>query len=277
LTVFNYIYQKLQKFTRKPEQNTEKFDIAFDNRKVDFLICGTQKGGTTALNAYLKKHPEICLAKRKEVHFFDNEQFFRKKTPEYALYHSFFTPQATHKVIGEATPIYMYWHNAPRRIWEYNPHMKLIVILRNPIKRAYSHWNMERSRNADNLSFWDAIQNEQERCRESLPYQHRIYSYIDRGFYLEQIRRLWLYFPKNRVLILKNEDLRNHPFETLQTIYNYLEIEPFKNIEGKDVYSTPYESEMGEREKNYLRSIFEYEIQGIERSFGWDCNNWLLE
>ncbi|MGB7755383.1 MAG: hypothetical protein WBL23_04905, partial [Salinisphaera sp.] len=97
-------------------------------------------------------------------------------------------------VFGEATPIYMYWHDAPRRMWEYNPNMKLIVVLRNPIDRAFSHWNMEKSRNAESLSFWDAIQNEEPRCKEALPYQHRTYSYVDRGFYLEQLRRLWRYF-----------------------------------------------------------------------------------
>ena len=66
----------------------------------------------------------------------------------------------------------MYWHNAPRRIWQYNPDIKLIVILRNPIERAYSHWNMERSRNAEKLSFFDAIQSERDRCQEALSYQH---------------------------------------------------------------------------------------------------------
>jgi hypothetical protein len=166
------------------------------HKPIDFIICGTQKGGTSALDAYLREHPEICMADHKEVHFFDNEDNFSRSKPDYSKYHSHFSPKTTHNIVGEATPIYMYWNDAPRRIWEYNPNVKLIVLLRNPIERAYSHWNMERQRNVENLSFWDAIQNEKERCRETLPLQHRLYSYVDRGFYLGQIRRLWAFFWK---------------------------------------------------------------------------------
>ena len=147
--------------------------------KIDFIICGTQKGGTSALDAYLRRHPEICMAISKEVHFFDNEKAFCDGLPDYSLYHSFFSPQPSHKLVGEATPVYMYWRDATRRIWQYNPNIKLIVVLRNPIDRAYSNWNMERLRNRDTVAFWEAIQNEEERCREALPYQHRIYSYIE--------------------------------------------------------------------------------------------------
>ena len=60
--------------------------------KVDFIICGTQKGGTSALDVYLRGHPEICMAEKKEVHFFDNEEAFRDGTPDYAQYHSVFKP-----------------------------------------------------------------------------------------------------------------------------------------------------------------------------------------
>jgi hypothetical protein len=254
-----------------------KKTLASNNRMVNFIICGTQKGGTSALDSYLRDHPEICMADSKEVHFFDNEAYFLNKEPIYSKYHSSFSPKKSHKLIGEATPIYMYWHDAPRRILEYNPDMKLIVLLRNPIERAYSHWNMERSRNADNLSFWNAIQNEQERCREALPFQHRVYSYIDRGFYLDQLRRLWSCFPKDRILILKNEYLKNQPNEALQDVCDFLEVDQIGNIKAKSVNSGPYESKMSDKERMYMRSVFEHEIQCIERVLGWDLSDWLSE
>ena len=100
-------------------------------RAVDFVVCGTQKGGTSALDAYLREHPEICMAVRKELHFFDNEKKFSSGKPDYSKYHDSFNPQKLHKLLGETTPIYMYWNESPRRIWEYNPNMKLIVLLRN--------------------------------------------------------------------------------------------------------------------------------------------------
>jgi hypothetical protein len=248
-----------------------------NDRWVNFIICGTQKGGTSALDVYLRQHPEICMAERKEVHFFDNEPLYSDHRPDYSRYHCSFNPQASHRLIGEATPIYMYWHTAPRRMWEYNPNLKLIVVLRNPIDRAYSHWNMERSRNAESLPFWDAIRNEQQRCREALPYQHRVYSYVDRGFYLEQLRRLYLYFPKERVLVLRNEHLKDQPQEALNEVCRFLGVDPFETVKPQEVHSRPYSSKMGDQEKEYLRFIFEHEIRGIERLLGWDCTKWLSE
>ena len=249
--------------------------IASADRLVNFLICGTQKGGTSALAVYLNEHPEISMANVKEVHFFDSEVYFQNKRPDYSQYHSYFRLNESAGMIGEATPIYMYWYNAPRRIWEYNPNMKLIVLLRNPIERAYSHWNMERSRNRDELSFWDAIQNEEKRCREALPYQHRVYSYMDRGFYSEQLRRLWSYFPEDQVHILKTGFLRHQPETALQEVCDFLNVSRFHDVEAKDVHSRPYMSRMGDKEKDYLKTRFEYEILALERFLGWDCTDWL--
>jgi len=256
--------------------NCKKFFIAStDEKKVDFLICGTQKAGTSTLDAYLREHPEICMAQNKEIHFFDNETYFCSNKPDYSKYHACFNPEPTHKLLGEATPRYMYWHDAPKRIWQYNPKMKIIIILRNPISRAYSNWHMERSRHKENLSFWDAINKEQERCREALPFQHKVYSYIDKGFYLTQLRRIWRYFPQDQVLILKKECLRDKPRDTLNKLYDFLDVSHKEYIKIKNVRSQPYESTISIREKEYLRSIFEYEIKNIERVLGWDCSDWL--
>ena len=245
------------------------------NIKVNFIIGGTQKGGTSALDAYLRTHPEICMANRKEVHFFDNETNFRNKRVNYLKYHSFFNPKPHHRLVGEATPIYTYWQDAPKRIWQYNPSMKLIVVLRNPVQRAFSHWNMERDRDADKLEFWDAIQREQERCKEALPYQHRVYSYVDRGFYTEQLRRIWRFFPEDQILILKNEDLWNEPKVTLNKVCNFLQLSCFKHVDKMKIHCRPYVSSMSSQERAYLLKIYEHEIKALERMLEWDCSNWL--
>jgi hypothetical protein len=162
-------------------------------------------------------------------------------------------------------------------MWEYNPQLKIIVLLRNPITRAYSHWNMERSREADNCPFWEAIHHERERCREALPLQHRVYSYIDRGFYCEQIRRLWTYFGTERVLILRSEDLKRWPKQALQTVCEFLSVDNMPNADPKDVHSRPYVDSIAPREKDYMRSIFEFEIRELERMLNWNCNDWLAD
>lgn len=245
-------------------------------RNVDFLICGTQKGGTTALYAYLRDHPQICMAKRKELHFFDNEVHFQSMKPDYSAYHAQFDVKPPHKIIGEASPIYMYWYDAPRRIWQYNPRIKLIVLLRNPVDRAFSHWNMERSRNMENLSFWDAIRNEGKRCRAALPLQHRVYSYVDRGFYLDQLRRIWTYFPKEQLLIISTDDLQQHAQATLDKVFSFLEVKSI-HIENKNLHQNMYITTMDARERDFLLNQYEFEIKGLERELGWDCHEWLSE
>jgi Sulfotransferase domain len=246
-------------------------------RRVDFLIAGTQKGGTTALDTYLRTHLKIGMADEKEVHFFDEEKYFRHDNPPYSVYHSHFFHVRSRVILGDATPIYMYWREAPKRIQEYNPRMKFILILRNPIERAYSHWNMERDRKAEGLSFWDAIQSEKERCREALPLQHRVYSYIDRGFYAEQLERVWNYFPKEQTLILKSDDLRKNPQPTVNEVCRFLGINPFERVENKEIHSRQYPSPMSAREREFLKRIFAPEIKKLEQLLNWDCSEWLAD
>jgi len=244
---------------------------------VNALICGTQKGGTSALDQYLRAHPQIHLADRKELHFFDNDALFQIAEPDYNAYHAHFQPNECHQIVCECTPRYMYWHDAPRRIWDYNPRMRILVVLRNPIERAYSAWNMQRLRGWEPLSFREAIQAEPARLRASLPSQNAIFSYVDRGFYLEQLRRLWRCFSKDQVLALRTEDLRNRPQETLEAVCAFLEIEPPPHVEPRRVFAHPYESPMDRRAWADLRDIFEFEIRGLERALNWNCEHWLDE
>jgi hypothetical protein len=172
----------------------------------------------------------------------------------------------------------MYWYDAPKRIWQYNPNMKLIMILRNPIERAYSHWNLTRHR-APGVTFWDAIQHERERCRAALPLQHRYFSYVDRGFYVHQLQRLWTYFDQKQILIVRNEDLRSRPQEVIGSVCGFLGVHALPEIkpplERKMRY--PYPGPMSARERDYLRGVFEFEIRNLERILGWDCSAWLAD
>ena len=243
-------------------------------KKIDFLIIGTQKSGTTALNKYLMQHPEIQMATTKEVHFFDNESNFETDDIDYNQYHQFFSFSNDDKVYGEATPIYSYWDNSISRIWEYNEKIKLILLLRNPIERAYSHWNMERSRNAEKFSFWDAINLENERIKENLPFKHRVYSYIDRGFYSEQIRNIYRFFTKSQVLILKYESLKNDYQTTLNNITNFLNVKSFDFKELKNIHAREYKTSLSYKEHTFLRNIFLNEIELLEKELKWDCSRW---
>lgn len=245
------------------------------NDKVDFVIAGTQKGGTTALYWYLRTHPELCMAAQKEVHYFDTEAQFAVEQPDYAVYRAQFTPTGSQRLLGDATPIYMYWEPAPARIHRYNPAMKFIVMLRNPITRAFSHWNMAQKLRWDPLPFEDALRAESKRREEALPLQDRRLSYVDRGFYCAQLERIWALFPVEQTLVFKSEDLRNDPQGTLARVTDFLGVERLGAVEAKEISTRKYDRAMTAAERNYLVGVFEAEIHELERMLGWDCSDWL--
>ena len=245
--------------------------------KVDFVIGGTQKGGTSALDAFLRQHPQICMPhSKKEVHFFDNEANFAG-TPNYKKYHGYFAPRPEHRAIGDATPVYMYWETAPRRIWSYNPDMKWIIALRNPVERAFSAWNMERDRKIDPLDFRAAIAQEAARCRAALPLQHLNYSYVDRGFYAAQVRRLFNIFGRENCLVLLNEDLRTDHVGTLARVFEFLGVDATVSIPSAEVFHHSYATKLEDDLRRQLVDTFRNDIRDLERLLERDLSAWFAD
>src|SRR6266850_5525205 len=240
--------------------------------RVDFVIGGTQKGGTSALDSFLRQHPQICMpTTKKELHFFDREEENR----DYKKYHRNFKPKKKqHRVIGEASPIYMYWETAPYRIWKYNPKMKWILALRDPVERAFSAWNMETKRGKEKLSFAEAIEKESERCREALPLQHRVYSYVDRGFYAHQVRRLFNIFGTGSCLVLLSEELRNEHQKTLRRVFEFLGVDSSFVPPEASVFEQEYSIKIDNQLRSRLIDTFQFEIKELERMLGRDLSAW---
>lgn len=205
---------------------------------VTFLVAGVQKGGTTALFDYLREHPALCLPAAKELHFFDDETGVDWSAPDYGAYHAPFLAErpAPGAVWGEATPIYTYWPNALERIRAYNPAMKLIVVLRDPVERAWSHWRMERARGAETLAFADCIRAGRTRVAQAADGSgaHRVHSYVERGFYGAQIERLFANFPRQQVLLTRSDDLRGDPARILRNACDFLQISAFESVVAKE-------------------------------------------
>ena len=242
-------------------------------RKVDFVVGGVQKGGSSALAAYMTGHPQICMAKVKEVHYFNKDANFPPGDVDYAPYHDYFKPGPGHKVLGDATPTYIYWPSAAPRIARYNPAMKFIVLLRNPADRAYSHWNMFVKERREPLSFEEALRTEPERTRDNRPGLNAP-TYIDRGFYSGQIERLWSLFPKEQTLILRSESLKLEPAKTLGTIASFLGVAPFPVTRRIEVFKLPYEKPMSPEARDYLQQVFAADIARLEAMLGWDLADW---
>lgn len=241
---------------------------------VNFVICGAQKSGTTALTRFLRQHPQVCICRTKEGHFFDDDARFERGKVDLRDYHKLFSIGPQHRVIGEPTPIYMYWQPCMERLWRYNPRLRLIALLRNPIDRAYSQWQMEHGRGDDPLDFSAAIRTEGARCRVALPKQHRNFSYLSRGFYSVQLRRMNQFFPREQCLILRNEQLDEDHAGTLATVLRFLQVDPDVVIPKERVFTRDY-APMSAADRDYLRQIFRFEIKQLECMLQWDLAAWL--
>ncbi|MEH6542891.1 MAG: sulfotransferase domain-containing protein [Porticoccaceae bacterium] len=169
----------------------------------------------------------------------------------------------------------MYWDQGFKRIWEYNPNIKIVVILRNPVERAYSHWNMETIKGKEVRDFSTLIRHENEISKNSLPDQNRIISYVDRGFYASQLRRMWRFFNKAQTFVIKYDDFRNCPERVMSSLFQFLELESVENINFENVYSQSYSSKMRGEDREYLRDVFYYEIKSLEKMLDWDCSDWI--
>jgi hypothetical protein len=185
---------------------------------VDLIVAGVQKGGTTALFDHLGDMPDIGLSRIKETHFFDDERI-DWRAPDYARYHALFPQDAA--VRAEATPIYAYWPNAMERIRAYNPAMKIVLLVRDPVERAWSHWKMEYARGLETEPFAWCIREGRARVAAgdpTAPGHHRVHSYVERGFYGRQLQRILTLFPYEQVRVYDAALLRSDPDPILRDL-----------------------------------------------------------
>jgi hypothetical protein len=190
----------------------------------DFVIVGAQKAGTTSLYAYLTADPHVRRASTKEAHFFDSKKWSRGPEAYRAEFPLRLTMRLSermhgHRVItGEATPYYLYHPAVPSRLAATAPGAKIIICLRDPVQRALSHYRHEVRAGREKLPLREALALEESRIEphraavlrgecadDHLP--HRDASYQDRSRYTPQIVRYLQHFPRDRILVLKSEDL----------------------------------------------------------------------
>ena len=253
--------------------------------RLDFIVVGAQKSGTTALHYFLRKHPQIALPERQELHFFDDDDIFSRPV-DYDLLHRQFRPlagstllrlaTARQAIAGEVTPSYLYWKPAMERIWNYNRQIKLIILLRNPVDRAFAHWNMQRFKNREPLDFLDALKEEPRRIAQPLTIESRRFAYVDRGFYSGQLERVFKFFPREQVHFVKFEGFRDRKQETLDGVFEFLGVKPLRRIRDKDRNIVPYERTITAEEREYLSEVFSAEITKLEQMLGWDCSDWKM-
>ena len=234
-----------------------------NEKKIDFLIIGVQKGGTTSLDSYLRNHPEVEMAKVKEVHYFDKDNF--EENLNYSEYHSYFNFKEG-KINGESTPIYFYWEECIKRIKEYNKNIKLICILRNRIERAFSHWNMVTRNKKEIRTFKECIIEEINQIKKNTYSQDRVKSYVSRGLYFNQLKNLFHYFNKENILILDYEDYLLNQQKNLDKVCYFLNIKPFLDLKiSKNFNKIPYLNSLNQDEVNILKEFYKEDITNTNK------------
>jgi hypothetical protein len=209
----------------------------------DYLIIGAQRAGTTSLHRYLVQHPGVRTTLRtKGVHFFDTgygrgmswyaSRFPTRLTARYVA--------RRHRVAlrtGEASPYYLFHPHVPARVAEHLPQVKLIALLRDPVVRAYSHYQHEVARGFETLSFEEAIEAEPARLagetRRLLAeplynsFEHQHHSYLARGRYHEQLARWRALFDDRQLLVISSERFFREPEATFRRVLEFLELPAF--------------------------------------------------
>lgn len=178
-----------------------------------YIIAGAMRSGTTALNNYLRQHPEVGVSSDKETHFFD---FHFDNGLDW--YRSLFPEQGTFRAVGEATPNYMFSNPALDRLEKTLPGVKLVLMLRNPIDRAYSHYWHDRVRNKVSADF-DVIVEDEIDGRGSPG------DYLARGMYRTQIDEILKRFPRESLLIQIFEDMADDPQAVYSTVCRFIDVD----------------------------------------------------
>jgi hypothetical protein len=252
-----------------------------------FVIIGVQKGGTTSLYHLLCQHPSIEPAARKEVHYFDIEyhrgrRWYQSQFPSALSQFVSRHLQRMNTITGEASPYYMFHPYAMQRLAHDLPGTKLIVLLRNPVERAYSHYHHEVKLKVETLSFEEAIAKEEERLggeiakmlkdQQYQSFNHRHFSYLSRGVYVDQLNTVFKLFSRNQILILKSEDFFTRTADVLEETCSFLQLTP-RQSSGFDRLNEGRYSKMKPEMQEFLRAYFAphnqrlYECLG--RDFGW--------
>jgi hypothetical protein len=258
----------------------------------DFLIAGTKRGGTTSLWNYLLEHPQVLPMFPAPRGVKSNAFFFENLDRSDAWYRSHFHTSAYRRfrerrvgrtVTGEASPYYMYGPHAIAHIAARMPTIRLIVLLRDPVQRAYGHYQERRKAGTEPLTFDDALAAEEarlssdaDRRQEDPTYysrSHDIYSYRDRGIYLPQIRRIHQHLPSENVLILRSEDLYEDEAQVFAEVCRFLGIDDAVAVRDPRQHNyierSPIAPETAAELYDFYRPHNEALFEYLGRSFGW--------
>ena len=257
----------------------------------DFLIMGTKRGGTTSLWNYLVGHPQVAPMVPGARGLKSNAYFFENLHRGPRWYRSHFLTRGARRwravrggtvVTGEASPYYMYGPHIPSRVAELMPYVRAIVLLRDPVDRAYGHYQERAQQGVEPLSFGEALDAEDDRLAgewermlaDPTYYSraHDFYSYRDRGVYLPQLRRVLAALPADQVFIARSEDLYEDAQRAFDATCAFLGIERCAIAAPKRhnyIARSEMPTEIAQRLTSFYAPHNEALYQFVGRDFGW--------
>jgi len=257
------------------------------------FIVGAQKAGTSSLHAYLVQHPDIVGACVKETHFFNREIQYAKG---FSYYMAHFPSFSFAKYVLDATPAYLYSSKAPERIRAFSPKAKIVILLREPVARAFSAFNMYSQAvgsehfkshlldaNSNSRLFYLPIAD--GKINPDIDYflerEKRIIAgeaagdepaLIRRGIYAPQIQRYLDLFGPENVLVLFSEDLRRQTPLTVNRVFDFLGLDHLDDIELEQKHVRDYSADPAAKEEiqAYAAGLFAQDRQELIEKYHLD-------
>ncbi len=254
----------------------------------DFLVIGAQRCGTSSIYKYLEQHPCVLSSLRKETEYFsarwaNGEGWYRAHFPSEARKGQV-ARRKGHAVSFEATPYYLFHPLAPARAAALVPDVRLIILLRNPVDRAYSHYRHSVRRGFERLSFEEAVAAEARRLAGEADriaadprydgWNHRVFSYLTRGAYVDQLLNWLGHFPAEQLLVVRSEELYADPARCYRDVLAFLGLSSWepRRFDVHAGYAAP--AAIGPDLRRRLSEQFRPQNRRLEellgRSMGWD-------
>lgn len=268
--------------------------------KPQFLIVGAQKAGTTSLFKYLAQHPAIQAPENKEIGFFCWDKSYALGTDWYNSQFPYAVPFFNKKITYEATTEYLVMPSVPERIAKYNKNMKIVVLVRDPIERAYSQYQMyvrkkelqktvgapTHRHDTDAAVFLDSLKFEGKMptFEQAIMPEYELLTqknetivpaYLYQGFYAQHLNNYLRFFDKKQIFVIENKELENNTLEVLKKLFFFLEL-PTQSIEYINVqkfnagtYKMDISSALYSKLKDLYTPHNELLFEMIGKKFDW--------
>jgi len=204
--------------------------------KVGVFIVGAPKAGTTSLFHYLDAHPEIKMSSTKEPDYFSDKELNEQglyygsyRVENLQKYNSLFLGREDEKIMGEGSVSYLFYPKVPVRIKEYNPKSKIIIMLRNPVERAFSHYLMDYRLGLTSKSFESEFQQE-----EGLNFQQ----YFLLGNYSSQIKRYFEVFEKKNIHIIWYSDVKKNAEKEVKNVFDFIGVDSSFKVDFETIHNS---------------------------------------